>query len=46
MATKSRHPGLCGPAPGTVKVLMLKYKFNGNPVGKPIAENGFFSFCK
>ena len=46
MATKRPHPSLCGPAPGTVKVLMLKYKFNGNPVGKPIAENGFFSFCK
>ena len=46
MATKRPHPGLCRPTPGTVKVLMLKYKLNGKPVGKPIPENVFLSFCK
>jgi putative heme-binding domain-containing protein len=32
------------PAPGTPKVLMLKYKFNGKEISKKIAENGMVSF--
>jgi putative heme-binding domain-containing protein len=32
------------PAPGTPKVLMLKYKFNGKAISKQIPENGTVSF--
>jgi len=32
------------PAPGTPKVLLLKYKFNGKEISKKIAENGMVSF--
>ncbi len=32
------------PAPGTVKVLLLKYKFNGKEITKKITENGTVSF--
>ena len=32
------------PAPGTPKVLLLKYKFNGKTFSKKIRENGLVSF--
>ena len=32
------------PASGTVKVLLLKYKFNGKTISKKIPENGLVSF--
>jgi len=32
------------PAPGTPKVLLLKYKFNGKTISKTIRENGLVSF--
>ena len=32
------------PAGGTVKVLLLKYKFNGKTISKKIPENGLVSF--
>jgi hypothetical protein len=32
------------PAGGTVKVLILKYKFNGKTISKKIGENGLVSF--
>jgi hypothetical protein len=32
------------PAGGTVKVLLLKYKFNGKTISKKISEGGLVSF--